>query len=80
VHRFVLALLEHLDEPAPTRDLVLCRLVELGAELGERLDLAILRQATCFIALTCAAPPTRLTELPTLIAGRTPEKNRSLSR
>ena len=28
--------------------------------------------ATCFIALVCAAPPTRDTEMPTLIAGRTP--------
>lgn len=30
------------------------------------------RPATCFIALICALPPTRLTEMPTLIAGRTP--------
>jgi hypothetical protein len=29
--------------------------------------------ATCFIALICALPPTRETEIPTLIAGRTPE-------
>ena len=28
--------------------------------------------ATCFIALICAEPPTRETEMPTLIAGRTP--------
>src|SRR2546426_562759 len=36
--------------------------------------------ATCRIALTCAEPPTRDTELPTLIAGRTPWWNRSDSR
>ena len=29
--------------------------------------------ATFFIALVCAFPPTRETEVPTLIAGRTPE-------
>ncbi len=28
--------------------------------------------ATCFIALICAAEPTRLTDRPTLMAGRTP--------
>ena len=32
------------------------------------------------MALTWAAPPTRVTELPTLMAGRTPELNRSVSR
>ena len=35
---------------------------------------------TFFIALICAAPPTRDTEMPTLIAGRTPWLNRSDSR
>ena len=29
--------------------------------------------ATAFMALICAAPPTRDTELPTLMAGRTPD-------
>ena len=38
------------------------------------------RPATFFIALIWAAPPTRLTDAPTLIAGRTPEKNSSDSR
>ena len=38
------------------------------------------RPATLRIALTCAEPPTRETETPTLIAGRTPELNRSVSR
>ncbi len=32
------------------------------------------------MALVCALPPTRDTEMPTLMAGRTPEKNRSDSR
>ena len=36
--------------------------------------------ATFFIALTWAEPPTRETEMPTLMAGRTPELNRSVSR
>ena len=35
---------------------------------------------TCFIALIWAALPTRLTELPTLMAGRIPELNRSVSK
>ena len=35
------------------------------------------RPATFFIALVWALPPTRDTEMPALIAGRTPEKNRS---
>ena len=38
------------------------------------------RPATAFIAFTWAEPPTRETELPTLIAGRMPELNRSDSR
>ena len=33
--------------------------------------------ATFFIALICADPPTRDTDRPALIAGRTPEKNKS---
>ncbi len=36
--------------------------------------------ATLRIALGCAEPPTRDTEMPTLMAGRTPELNRSDSR
>ena len=36
--------------------------------------------ATCFMALICALPPTRDTEIPTLMAGRTPELKRSDSR
>ena len=38
------------------------------------------RPATFFIAFVCAELPTRDTEMPTLTAGRTPEKNRSDSR
>ena len=36
--------------------------------------------ATFFIGVSCALPPTRDTEMPTLMAGRTPEKNRLGSR
>ena len=36
--------------------------------------------ATFFMARTWAAPPTRDTDRPTLMAGRTPELNRSVSR
>ena len=38
------------------------------------------RPATFRIGVVCAEPPTRDTEMPTLIAGRTPERNRSASR
>ena len=38
------------------------------------------RPATCFMAPSCAAPPTRDTDRPTLMAGRTPAWNRSVSR
>ena len=38
------------------------------------------RPATFFIGLVCGEPPTRDTEMPTLMAGRTPERNRSASR
>jgi len=36
--------------------------------------------ATDFMAFTWAEPPTRLTEMPTFTAGRTPALKRSLSR
>ena len=41
---------------------------------------SLMPPATFFIALICASPPTRDTERPTLMAGRTPELNRSVSR
>jgi len=59
--------------------LLLGRLVELGTEGGEGLEVAELgevnleRSRDGRMALTWAAPPTRDTELPTLMAGRTPE-------
>ena len=43
-HRLVLRLLEHLDQPRAALELPLGRRVEVGAELGERLELAVLRQ------------------------------------
>ncbi len=53
--------------------------VEVGGELREGRHLAVLREVEAqragdaSIALICALPPTRLTEIPTLMAGRTPE-------
>src|SRR5205814_4190401 len=43
-HRLVLRLLQHLHDAYPARELLLSRLVELRAELGERLELAVLRE------------------------------------
>ena len=37
-------------------------------------------EATCFIALICAAPPTRDTETPAFMAGLNPELNKSVSK
>jgi hypothetical protein len=82
----VLTLLEELDEACPAVEGLLRRLVEVRAELCERGKLAVLREVETertgdrFIALICAEPPTRETEMPTLIAGRTPWKNRSVCR
>ena len=84
--RLVLALLEHLDQAAAARQLLLRRGVEVGAELREGGHFAVLRQLEAqrsgdlLMALICAMPPTRDTEIPTFTAGRTPEKNRSVSR
>ncbi len=44
MQRLVLALLEQLDHACAAVELRLRRLVEVGAELGERLELAVLRQ------------------------------------
>ena len=41
---------------------------------------SLIEPDTFFIALVCAAEPTRDTDRPTLIAGRMPAKNRSVSR
>ncbi len=81
-HRAVQRLLEQLDQAVAALELGLGDRVELGAERGERLELAELgevelqRADTLFIALICAAPPTRDTEMPTSTAGRTPDLNR----
>ena len=66
----VLALLEDLDQALTAGQLGLGRGVEVGAELGEGLQLAVLREveaeppAIFFMALICAEPPTRETEIP----------------
>ena len=74
-----LGLLEHLDHPAAPLQLRLAGGVELRTELGECLQLAELGEvdpegpATRRIARIWAEPPTRDTEVPALMAGRTPE-------
>ena len=82
-----LALLEDLGQPHAAVELGLADLVELGPELGEgqraRGTAAGRRRslpAICFMALIWAWPPTRETEMPTLMAGRTPALNSSGSR
>ena len=78
-HRRELVLLEQLGQPRAAIEQPLGRRIEVGAELREGCHLAVLgasssliRPATCRIAFTWAAEPTRLTERPTLIAGRMP--------
>ena len=84
--RRVLRLVQRRHHPLAAGERLARGLVELGAELRERLELAVLgeverrRPATFLIAFVCALPPTRDTEMPTLMAGRTPEKKRSDSR
>jgi hypothetical protein len=76
--RRVLPLLEQLDE---TRTAVERGCVDLSRSEPNCANAASSRYcarsrrsepATCFIALICALPPTRDTEMPTLMAGRTP--------
>jgi hypothetical protein len=73
-----LRLLEDLDHPSATLQLGERGGVELGPELGEAAssrNWARLRRsgpAIFLIADTCAAPPTRDTEVPALRAGRMP--------
>jgi hypothetical protein len=77
--RAVLRLVQGGDHPLAAGERALRRLVELGAELRERLQLAVLGELELQAAgdlahrLHLALPPTRETEMPTLIAGRTPE-------
>jgi hypothetical protein len=84
--RLILRLLQDLDEALAAVELALGGLVQVAAELRECRELAVLRKVesqrarTWRIALICAEPPTRDTELPTLIAGRMPWLNRSDSR
>jgi len=85
-HRAGLRLLEQLDQPRAALQLRLGRGVQVRSERSEGFQFAYCDRsrrrlpATSFIALICAAPPTRETETPTLIAGRTPWLNRSVSR
>ena len=86
-NRLVLRLVEERHHPLTASKGVPGRFVEVGAELSERLQLTVLRQIEAqpardlFHRLRLALElPTRETEIPTLIAGRTPEKKRSDSR
>jgi hypothetical protein len=82
----VLRLLEQLDQPRTTLQLgprggVQSEAKEAKASRSRYCDRASRSvPATLRIALTWAEPPTRETETPTLIAGRTPWLNRSVSR
>ena len=85
--RLILRLLQDFDQVLAAIQLRLRSLIEIGAELREGRQFAILRQIetqACRrsdrMALICALPPTRLTERPTLMAGRMLELNRSASR
>ena len=77
-HRHVAALLEQLDQAGAAVELrcvALSRSEPNWANAASSRNCARSRRsvpATCFIALICALPPTRDTEIPTLMAGRTP--------
>jgi hypothetical protein len=83
VHRGELSLLEELHHPVAAIEPLLGGGVEIGAELGEGLELAEAREVETQTAghllhrLVWAAPPTRDTEMPTFMAGRWPAKKRS---
>ena len=81
--RHVLVLLEELDEARATLQLLLRGGVEVGAELGERGDLTVLREVEFqrpgdllhglhLRGGPDAADPTRDTARPMFTAGRTP--------
>ena len=78
--RLVLALLEQLGHARAARELLLRRLVEVGAELGEGRQLAVLRQLEAQLAGDLlhrrdlgGAADAADRQMPTLTAGRTPE-------
>ena len=78
--RLALALVERGDQAVAARERALRVLVEVGAERANASrsrncdSSPFIRPATFFIGAIWALPPTRDTEMPTLIAGRTPEK------
>jgi hypothetical protein len=84
--RRVVGLLEQLDQAGRPARAGCGGAVEVGGERGERLELAVLGQVQpepagdLLIGLGWRRPPTRDTEVPTLMAGRTPWLNRSCSR
>ena len=85
--RRVLRLLEQLDQAGAALELApwtrLSRSEPKAANASSSRNWARSRRSgrrPCSCALIWAAPPTRDTEMPTLMAGRTPELNRSVSR
>ena len=82
-----LSLFQNFGEPLAARELRLRRLIQLvGPELREGREFAVLREVQpqrpghLPHGSICALPPTRLTERPTLIAGRMPLLNKCASR
>ena len=77
-HGLVLAPLQNFHRALTAGQPSLRRSVQVGAELGESREFPILGQfepqvaSHPLMAGICASPPTRDTERPTLIAGRTP--------
>src|SRR5260221_14698175 len=73
--RLILVLLQDLHQTLAAIELRLRRLVQIRTKLRERREFAVLRSssfnvpATWRMALICAEPPTRLTEMPTFTAG-----------
>ena len=84
--RIVLRLLEDLDDASTTGQLLLGGLVQLRAELRERLERPELGQVQpettrdLLHGLDLRRAADAAHRAPTLIAGRTPEKNSSVSR
>ena len=72
----ILILLEYFNDSRTLIETCLCIGIQIGTELSEALQLSVLgvdqlqRTGYLFIGLICAAPPTRLTLIPTSMAGR----------
>jgi hypothetical protein len=77
-HRLVLCLFEQFDDAFAAFEQSLRLGVEIRANCAKAASSRncarspLIRPATCFMALICAAEPTRETDRPTEMAGRTP--------